>query len=264
MTLESLNLTAEAVPKVEAAVGLVLVCRMFLSCMLSDILVVRKYNCVGFNPLHFSHGRHGGRTVNRSIRDFDGFVSIDYPNRIMDCSDIIVSVPSRYRLLKGCGFLEYPSPTMLANQMENAHHKYKSISAGLLDVQHDIEALKKFDAQYWKALFNSRGKTTLSYGSSVWKYKEWVLPEIDADDIVSLCEGNTNAFWAARQLVREITTKVPIYLANSLNSLRLEKKTAAIEILEQFDWEVPDWVIVLGGNLENIYAFYNPWWHFLR
>ncbi|KAF9594753.1 hypothetical protein IFM89_034736, partial [Coptis chinensis] len=60
------------------------------------------------------------------------------------------------------------------------------------------QALKKFDAQYWKALFNSRGKTTLSYGSSVWKYKEWVLPEIDADDIVSLYEGNTNAFWAAR------------------------------------------------------------------
>ncbi|KAJ0633311.1 putative threonine synthase [Helianthus annuus] len=33
-------------------------------------------------------------------------------------------------------------------------------------------------------------------------------------------------------------------------------KTAAIEILQQFDWEVPDWVIVPGGNLGNIYAFY--------
>ena len=32
----------------------------------------------------------------------------------------------------------------------------------------------------------------------------------------------------------------PIYLANSMNSLRLEgQKTAAIEICQQFDWEVP-------------------------
>jgi threonine synthase len=34
------------------------------------------------------------------------------------------------------------------------------------------------------------------------------------------------------------------------------QKTAAIEICQQFDWEVPDWVIVPGGNLGNIYAFY--------
>lgn len=40
-------------------------------------------------------------------------------------------------------------------------------------------------------------------------------------------------------------------------SLRLEgQKTAAIEICQQFDWQVPDWVIIPGGNLGNIYAFY--------
>ncbi|KAF9604521.1 hypothetical protein IFM89_007642, partial [Coptis chinensis] len=71
-------------------------------------------------------------------------------------------------------------------------------SYSLDDIKYNIEALKKFDAQDWKTLFNSRGKTTWPYGSSVWKYKEWVLPEIDADDIVGLYEGNTNAFWAAR------------------------------------------------------------------
>jgi threonine synthase len=54
-----------------------------------------------------------------------------------------------------------------------------------------------------------------------------------------------------------VTAELPIYLANSMNSLRLEgQKTAAIEILQQFDWECPDWVIVPGGNLGNIYAFY--------
>ena len=54
-----------------------------------------------------------------------------------------------------------------------------------------------------------------------------------------------------------MTAETPIYLANSMNSLRLEgQKTAAIEILQQFDWQVPDWVIIPGGNLGNIYAFY--------
>jgi threonine synthase len=56
---------------------------------------------------------------------------------------------------------------------------------------------------------------------------------------------------------QEVTAQSPIYLANSMNSLRLEgQKTAAIEICQQFDWQVPDWVIIPGGNLGNIYAFY--------
>lgn len=245
---------------------------------------------------------------------------------------------------------------------------YRSRSGGLLDVRHDVEALKKFPGSYWRALFDSRvGRTNWPYGSGVWSKKEWVLPEIDADHIVSMFEGNSNLFWAERlgrehlggmpdlwvkhcgishtgsfkdlgmtvlvsqvnrlrrhplnrpiagvgcastgdtsaalsaycaaagipaivflpadrislaqlvqpiangatvlsldtdfdgcmRLIREVTAELPIYLANSLNSLRLEgQKTAAIEILQQFDWEVPDWVIVPGGNLGNIYAFY--------
>jgi threonine synthase len=37
----------------------------------------------------------------------------------------------------------------------------------------------------------------------------------------------------------QVTAETPIYLANSMNSLRLEgQKTAAIEILQQFDWQV--------------------------
>lgn len=46
-----------------------------------------------------------------------------------------------------------------------------------------------------------------------------------------------------------------IYLANSMNSLRVEgQKTIALEIVQQFDWEVPDWVLVPGGNLGNVSA----------
>ncbi|CAM6087194.1 unnamed protein product [Calypogeia fissa] len=242
---------------------------------------------------------------------------------------------------------------------------YRSKTGALLNVEHDMDALKKYDAKYWKNLFDSRvGKTTWPYGSGVWSKKEWVLPEISNDDIVSVFEGNSNLFWAERfgkeylqmndlwvkhcgishtgsfkdlgmtvlvsqvnrlrrlkkpvvgvgcastgdtsaalsaycaaagipaivflpankisiaqlvqpiangalvlsldtdfdgcmRLIREVTAELPIYLANSLNSLRIEgQKTAAIEICQQFDWQVPDWVIVPGGNLGNIYAFY--------
>ncbi|WIA24113.1 hypothetical protein OEZ86_007318 [Tetradesmus obliquus] len=243
---------------------------------------------------------------------------------------------------------------------------YRSKDGGLLDVYHDMDALKHYDAAYWKKQFDGRVGTTLwPYGSGVWSKKEWVLPGIGDDDIVSMFEGGTNLFWAERfgrealgmsdlwvkqcgnshtgsfkdlgmtvlvsqvnrirklrpgaisavgcastgdtsaalsaycaaagipsivflpadkislaqlvqpiangalvlsidtdfdgcmKLIKEVTAETPIYLANSMNSLRLEgQKTAAIEILQQFDWQVPDWVIIPGGNLGNIYAFY--------
>ncbi len=40
-----------------------------------------------------------------------------------------------------------------------------------------------------------------------------------------------------------------------MNSLRVEgQKTVAVEIVQQFDWEVPDWVLIPGGNLGNVSA----------
>ena len=40
-----------------------------------------------------------------------------------------------------------------------------------------------------------------------------------------------------------------------MNSLRLEgQKTVGIEVVQQFDWSVPDWVIIPGGNLGNVSA----------
>ena len=242
---------------------------------------------------------------------------------------------------------------------------YRSKSGGLLDVTHDMEALSVYPPEYWKALFDERvGTTTWPYGSGVWSKKEWVLPGIADEDIVSMFEGNSNLFWAERygrenlgmsdlwvkqcgnshtgsfkdlgmtalvsqvnrmrklgkplsavgcastgdtsaalsayaaaagipsivflpadkisvaqlvqpiangalvlsidtdfdgcmRLIREVTAELPIYLANSLNSFRLEgQKTAAIEICQQFNWEVPDYVIIPGGNLGNVYAFF--------
>ncbi|KAF8392216.1 hypothetical protein HHK36_022558 [Tetracentron sinense] len=66
-------------------------------------------------------------------------------------------------------------------------------------------------------------------------------------------------FDGCMQLIREVMAELPIYLANSLNSLRLEgQKTAAIEILQQFDWEVPDWVIAANAN--PLYLHYKSGW----
>ena len=62
-------------------------------------------------------------------------------------------------------------------------------------------------------------------------------------------------FDGCMKIVQEITQQGDIYLANSMNSLRIEgQKTVAIEIVQQFDWEVPDWIVIPGGNLGNVYA----------
>ncbi len=56
-------------------------------------------------------------------------------------------------------------------------------------------------------------------------------------------------------IVQRLAEEEGVYLANSMNSLRLEgQKTVAIEIVQQLDWHVPDWVIIPGGNLGNVSA----------
>ena len=62
-------------------------------------------------------------------------------------------------------------------------------------------------------------------------------------------------FDGCMKIVQEVCRKNNIYLANSMNSLRIEgQKTVSIELVQQFDWEVPDWIIIPGGNLGNVSA----------
>jgi threonine synthase len=69
----------------------------------------------------------------------------------------------------------------------------------LLEVRHDLNALASRDAKAWMKLFEDRCKSTeWPYGSGVWGKKEWVLPQISNENIVSLYEGGTNLFWAER------------------------------------------------------------------
>jgi threonine synthase len=233
---------------------------------------------------------------------------------------------------------------------------------GLLDVKHDLEALKNRSAAAWMRLFDQRTRTNeWPYGSGVWGKKEWVCPQVKNENVVSMYEGHTNCFWAERlgqeigvpalwvklcgnshtgsfkdlgmtvlvsvvrqmiadgkpiravacastgdtsaalaayaaaagipavillprgkvstaqlvqpiangalvlaldtdfdgcmQTVQELTADPTIYLANSMNSLRIEgQKTVGIEIVQQFDWEIPDWIIIPAGNLGNVSA----------
>ncbi|MEM8613921.1 MAG: threonine synthase [Cyanobacteria bacterium P01_H01_bin.105] len=234
----------------------------------------------------------------------------------------------------------------------------------LLEVHHEREPLKKRNADQWKQLFDSRvGTTTWPHGSGVWGMREWVIPSLADENVVSMFEGNTNLFWAERlgkqlgipdlwiklcgnshtgsfkdlgmtvlvsvvkqmmaqgssvkavacastgdtsaalaayaayagipaviflpagkvstaqliqpvangahvlaldtdfdgcmEIVQDVTQDNSIYLANSMNSLRIEgQKTVGIEILRQFDWEVPDWIVIPVGNLGNISALH--------
>ena len=56
-------------------------------------------------------------------------------------------------------------------------------------------------------------------------------------------------------IVEKLSEDKRYYLANSVNPLRIEgQKIVSVEIVQQFDWEVPDWIIVPGGNLGNVTA----------
>ena len=56
--------------------------------------------------------------------------------------------------------------------------------------------------------------------------------------------------------VQDVCRKLGLYLFNSLNPFRLEgQKTIMYRIIEGLGWEVPDWIVVPGGNLGNSSAF---------
>jgi threonine synthase len=65
------------------------------------------------------------------------------------------------------------------------------------------------------------------------------------------CQLRTD-FDGCVRVLAEVVERSPVYLLNSVNPYRLEgQKTPALEIAEQLDWEVPDHLIVPGGNLAN-------------
>lgn len=66
----------------------------------------------------------------------------------------------------------------------------------------------------------------------------------------------TGDFDDAMARVREVCRDLGIYLVNSVNPFRLEgQKTIMLRVLEALRWQVPDWIVVPGGNLGNSSAF---------
>jgi len=69
----------------------------------------------------------------------------------------------------------------------------------LLQVVHDYDEFAKTSAAQWMRLFDERKRRNQwPYGSGVWKMKEWVLPEVENRNVVSMYEGESNLFWAER------------------------------------------------------------------
>jgi len=63
-------------------------------------------------------------------------------------------------------------------------------------------------------------------------------------------------FDAAMQLVRQACHQLGIYLVNSINPFRIEgQKTTVWELLQDLEWQAPDWIVVPAGNLGNTSAF---------
>jgi threonine synthase len=62
-------------------------------------------------------------------------------------------------------------------------------------------------------------------------------------------------FDAAMHLVEQVCGELGIYLLNSLNPFRIEgQKAIGFELLQQLDWQAPDWLVLPAGNLGNTSA----------
>jgi threonine synthase len=65
------------------------------------------------------------------------------------------------------------------------------------------------------------------------------------------CQLRTD-FDGCLRLLQELVLRAPVHQLNSINPFRIEgQKTLAIELMEQMDWQLPDHIIVPGGNLGN-------------
>jgi threonine synthase len=72
----------------------------------------------------------------------------------------------------------------------------------------------------------------------------------------ALCLQVRGDFDAAMRLVLEASKSLGIYLVNSINPFRIEgQKTIVWELLQDLEWNAPDWIVVPAGNLGNTSAF---------
>lgn len=75
-----------------------------------------------------------------------------------------------------------------------AQARYDCDCGGLLDVEHDLEAIRERYGDLRERFDRRRGRWGMPGGSGVWRYRELVLPELPLDQAVSLGEGNTGLY----------------------------------------------------------------------
>lgn len=64
-----------------------------------------------------------------------------------------------------------------------------------------------------------------------------------------------NSFDESFRLLRLLAPRMKLYVANSIDPFRIEgQKTIVTELLEQCDWQPPDYIALPGGNLGNTSA----------
>lgn len=64
-------------------------------------------------------------------------------------------------------------------------------------------------------------------------------------------------FDGCMSVVKELAARGLVYLANSMNPLRIEgQKSVALEIAQQLGWDAPEWVVIPSGNLGNAAALH--------
>ncbi len=79
-----------------------------------------------------------------------------------------------------------------------------------------------------------------------------------------ICEIDGN-FDDCMRLIQELGEDPAMYVANSVNPFRIEgQKTVAFELMEQCAWQVPDHLVMPGGNLGNSSAFGKGFGELLR
>ena len=90
---------------------------------------------------------------------------------------------AKYVCFAGCQGVEYPLDQII----------YRCESCGgLLDVKHDIDALRDRSGAEWQELFDERlKKRNWPNGAGVWGKLEWILPGIEHADIVTMGEGGS-------------------------------------------------------------------------
>jgi len=97
----------------------------------------------------------------------------------------------------------------------------------LFDVIHNIP---NFDPSIWTEMFNARKYSPL-FNSGVWRFKEWIMPEIIHNDIVSLGEGIVPIIPAGPNLQKWIGNNVGVWLILEGQSLTGSFKDFGMTVL---------------------------------